>query len=349
MTRPNELRTYQTQKLSQWYHDPLSCLQTTIATVLEARGAEPLHVLGLQFGFTYVPGHVTHEEFYYPETSESGLLSDLAPFHDVCSWWWKPSGDDLIGQLYHALVEDGILVAAVDNFHLPYRPAFHDVHAAHLIVIDGLDEGRRTLSVSDAQPPAWRGHIELQPFLKAWGSSNPSDDQDAFFSDSEIDYRCLRVEINDPFEPLEPAMMRAAIEANLRGLTEGSTAQVFSGLAGVTAYLSELVDKAALGKSEPLEDLYAFAWPMHAQGFMHGELLRWAGLEWSDPGLAQLGRAAHANASAWTNLRILGAHVREDPATQIPQLQRRTVLLRHAYEDMARLYDDWLTVGGRAL
>jgi hypothetical protein len=350
MPRPNELKTVQSKQLTQWYHDPLSCLHTTLATVISAHGGDPLQVLGLSFGFTYIPGHVRREEFYFPGISESGLAADLAPFHDITSHWWSPKGDDLVDELYTGLKEDGLVIAAVDNFQLPHRPAFHDVHAAHLVVVDGIDEGRGTLSISDAQPPAWRGHIQLEPFCKAWNSSNPSDDQDPFFSDAEIERRCLRVQVNDPFDELLCARLTEVIRSNLDALTGPSGDHVWSGVSGADKYLDELVEQSVAGKSEPLEDLYAFAWPMQAQAFLHGELLRWAGMQsWGGPGLQQLGRAAHATASTWTNLRILGAHLHDDPAQQIPQLRRRAAQLRQSYETVGYLYGRWLDNEGATL
>ncbi len=362
MPRPNELRTFQARKLEQWYHDPLNCLHTTVATVLMARGADPLQVLGRNLGFVHLPGEVTSEEFYYPATSPNGVLGDLAPFHGIHSRWWRPDSHDVIGQLYEALVQDELLVAAVDNFHLPYRPAFHDVHAAHLVVIDGLDEGRQTLSISDAQPPVWRGHVELAPFLSAWGSANPADEQDAFFSSSGIEYRCLRITIDDDFHPMTHDELRLTIETNLAGLsgqgqrapdlavTDASTdsAGALTGIPGLAVYLDELVAAAADGKAEALSDLYAMAWPLQAQGFMHGRLLTWASAEWADPRLAVIGRSSHAIASAWTNLRVLGAHLVETPQQQNSQLRRRAQQLRQAYETTAYLYECWVSAEGAA-
>lgn len=367
MPRPNELRTHQSRKLQQWYRDPLSCLHTTVATVITAHGGDPLQVLGRRLGFVHLPGQVTSEEFYYPSTSPYGLLADLAPFHDVRSRWWQPESDDIIGQLHQALVDDELLIAAVDNFHLPYRPAFHDVHAAHLLVIDGIDEGRQTLSVSDAQPPAFRGHIELSPFLAAWGSSNPADDQDAFFSATEIEYRCLRVSVDDDLAPMTRDDLRLSVESNLAGLSgEGrrtldlapdtasaSEEDALVGITGLSLYLDQLCVEAGEGKSEPLSDLYAMSWPLQAEAFLHGELLRWAAQEWQEPALAVLGRSSQSIASAWTNVRVLGAHLVDAPQEQmehqLPQLRRRSSRLRHAYEDLAFLYERWLCSGERTL
>ena len=54
----------------------------------------------------------------------------------------------------------GVLpIAAVDNFHLPFRPAFHDVHAAHLLVVYRITD--TDVYVSDAQPPAFQGPIPI--------------------------------------------------------------------------------------------------------------------------------------------------------------------------------------------
>lgn len=342
MPRPNEGRTVQTRKLEQWYHDPLSCLHTTMATVLAHRDADPLEVLGLRFGFTFIPGHVTREEFYFPGTSEHGLARDLAPFHQISSQWWTPNGDDHLQALYAALKADDLVIAAVDNFQLPYRPAFHDVHAAHLVVIDGIDESRGTISLSDAQPPAWRGHIQLEPFLRAWGSSNPADDQDAFFSDADIERRYLKLMIEDDFAPLTPESLGAAMQTNVDDLLAPYLGTAWTGLQGLWDYVDWLVVECAAGRSDALEDLYAFAWSMQAQAFLHGELLRTVGAAWSDPYLRHVGRAAHTTATRWTNLRILGAHLREQPEQAAPLVRRRGRELHQAYEAAAYQMEAWL-------
>ena len=313
----------------QWYRDPISCLQSTLATVLLAADAEPLPVLGLAWDFLFVPGDVRPEEFYYPCRFEGDVARSLAPYHPIRSSWWSPALDeDPLGELARR-VEDGELpVAAVDNYHLPFRPAFHDVHAAHLVAVYAVDRRREEVHVSDATPPAFQGAIAAADFLASWSSTNPPDDEDAFFSDSTIGRRCLSLEIDGALPPLAPARLRAALDENLaRFGGEG-----WNGLAGLRRYVDDLTARAQAGERRPLEELYAFGWGMQAQTYLHGELLREAGAGWSLPELAEAGRAVLEVASAWTGLRMTGAHGLSAPAAAAADLRRHGNRLRRRYE-----------------
>ncbi|HST66657.1 MAG TPA: BtrH N-terminal domain-containing protein, partial [Mycobacteriales bacterium] len=175
-----------------WYRDLVSCLQATVATVLLRDGHDPLEVLGAAWEFRWIPGDVRSEEFYYPCRYAGDLGRSLAPRHPVRSAWRRPADPaDPLAEIRAAVAADRLLVAAVDNFHLPFRPAFGDVHAAHLVVLSGLDERRGLVYLSDAMPPAFAGPIPVPDFLAAWSSANPADEQDDFFSDAGIDRRLL--------------------------------------------------------------------------------------------------------------------------------------------------------------
>ncbi len=202
-----------------WYRDPISCLQSTFATVLTRAGEDPLAVLGAGWHFRYLPGDVRSEEFYYPCTDDD-LGAAIAPHQALHSRWWRPAdADDPLRELRAALEADKLVIAAVDNFHLPFRPAFGDVHAAHLLIVYGLDEYRGVVHVSDAMPPAYRGPIPIDAFMRSWGSANPADEQDAFFSSSEIGRRCLDVEVQGPYPKLTPELL--AEESRVRGCWMG--------------------------------------------------------------------------------------------------------------------------------
>jgi len=313
----------------QWYRDPLSCLQSTLATVLLGAGVEPLPVLGLAWEFLFKPGDVRREEFYYPCRFEGDVARSLAPYHPIRSSWWSPApGEDPLAELARR-VEDGELpVAGVDNYHLPFRPAFRDVHAAHLVVVYAIDRERDEVGVSDAQPPAFRGSIPTEDFLAAWASPNRADAEDAFFSDSEIGRRCLSVEIEGPIAPLDPVRLEAALAENLARFGAGG----WSGLAGLRRYLDDLSARAFAGERRPLEELYPFGWGMQAQTYLHGELLREVGADWSFPELAEAGRAVQEVASAWTGLRMTGAHALAAPAAAAAELRRHGNRLRRRYE-----------------
>jgi hypothetical protein len=317
-----------------WYRDLISCLQATVGSLLAREGADPLAVLGAGWRFLHLPGDVRSEEFYYPcPTDESGaadLGAALAPHHGLSARWWQPADQDEVWREMRAmLADDRMVIAAVDNFHLPFRPAYGDVHAAHLVVVYGLDETRGVVHVSDAMPPAFRGAVPIEEFLRSWGSANPTDSQDAFFSDSRIGRRCLDVRLDAPPAPLTPELLGGFLRTDADGFATVGPAR--TGLAGYDEFAAELLDRCRAGDAGALRELYPFGWGMQAQASLHGELLRRCGRQWDHPALAGAGRAVESVAHAWTGLRFTGAHGREDPRAVVPDIARHTTLLRGAY------------------
>jgi hypothetical protein len=123
-----------------WYRDVVSCLQSTLATVLLRAGHEPVEVLGAHWEFLYQPGTVRSEEFYFPCRYPGDPARSLAPGHPITSRWIFPaSAGDPLAEIRAELSAGRAIIAGVDNFHLPFRPAYGDVHAAHLLVVTGLD------------------------------------------------------------------------------------------------------------------------------------------------------------------------------------------------------------------
>lgn len=330
-----------------WYRDLISCLQSTFGAVLARQGADPLSVLGAGWRFLHLPGDVRSEEFYYPcpadESGDTDLGAALAPYHAVHSRWWQPADeDDLWREVRATLAEDRLVVAAVDNFHLPFRPAYGDVHAAHLVVIYGLDETRGIVYVSDAMPPAFQGAVPIKEFLSSWGSTNPADVQDAFFSDSRIDRRCLDIRLDAQPEPLTPGLLGGFLRSNVEDFT--TAAKMRSGLAGFDEFATELLDRCRAADAGALRELYPFGWSMQAQASLHGELLRQCGRQWGDPALAAAGRAVEAVAHMWTGLRFTGAHGLEDPRATAADIARHLTLVRGGY---ARAVDAVAAVAAR--
>ncbi len=215
-----------------WYRDPISCLQSTFASVLDRAGVNPLVALGAGWGVPVRPGRRTVGGVLLPLPLRGRPRPQPLPHHDVSSSWWCPADpDDPLREIREAMTEGRLVIAAVDNFHLPFRPAFGDVHAAHLLVVYGLDERRGLVHVSDAMPPAFQGPIPLDDFLNSWGSANPQDHQDAFFSDSEISRRCLSVSVGSlggAAPTPDPSSSRAGCGATWSGSTTpaGSPASV---------------------------------------------------------------------------------------------------------------------------
>jgi hypothetical protein len=312
-----------------WYRDLISCLQATFGSLLVRLGADPLAVLGAGWRFLHLPGDVRFDEFYYP-CQDADLGAALAPHHELRARWWQPADeDDVWREVRESLVDDRPVIAAVDNFHLPFRPAYGDVHAAHLVVVYGLDEVRGLVYVSDAMPPAFRGAVPIEAFLRGWGSANPPDVQDAFFSDSRIGRRCLDVRLDAPPAPLTPELLGGYLRTDVDGFTTATPAR--TGLAGFDEFAGELVDRCRAGDAAALRELYPFGWGMQAQASLHGELLRRCGREWGDPVLAGAGRAVEAVAHAWTGLRITGAHGLDDPRAVSADIAHHATVLRGKY------------------
>ena len=149
-----------------WTRDLGSCLHGTLATVLLHDGHDPVEVLGAPWEFRRRPGAWTTEEYYFYAEPDS-LAKRLALFHPFESTWHRGDGPgDVLDELRDALAAGVLPIAAVDNFHLPFRPAFHDVHAAHLLVVYHITD--TDVYVSDAQPPAFQGPIPIADFLRSW-------------------------------------------------------------------------------------------------------------------------------------------------------------------------------------
>jgi hypothetical protein len=316
-----------------WCRDLVSCLQATFATLLRDAGHDPLEVLGAHWEFRYQPGDVRPEEFYYPCRVPGDLAASLAPHHPVSSRWQQPgAGHDPLAALTAVLAAGQLPVAAVDNFYLPFRPAFGDVHAAHLIVVHDVRAGQVT--VSDGMPPAFSGDIPAADFLRAWSSPNPRDAQDVFFSAAKIDRRFLTLTIGERFPRLDPALLRQVLAANLAGFAEGPGPEgtAWTGLDGLDRFLGALLAACAHGDGGALADVYPFGWGMQAQASLHAELLRRLGAQADIPELREAGRHAEATAHAWTGLRMTAAHGRDRPEAAARDLARHAARLRRGYE-----------------
>jgi hypothetical protein len=329
-----------------WCRDLVSCLQSTFATVLSHAGHDPLEVLGAHWEFRFRAGDVRPEEFYYPCAVPGDLAASLAPHHPVSSTWRRPAasggGDDpagLMADIISTLADGQLVIAAVDNFFLPFRPAFGDVHAAHLLVVYGVDLTDGRVHVSDAMPPAFRGPIEVADFTRAWSSANPADVQDVFFSDARIDRRFMTVAIGEPFPKLDRPMLKSVLGANLAAFRSGDDRD-WVGIDGLERYLATLLDACAVGDAGPLADLYPFGWGMQAQTSLHAELLRSWGVLAAVPELTESGRLVESVAHAWTGLRMTAAHGRDDPKTCARDLAKHARALRHYYELALASLDD---------
>ncbi|MFC5666886.1 BtrH N-terminal domain-containing protein [Kitasatospora misakiensis] len=327
----------------QWYEDPLSCLQTTLGGILLEHGLRPVEVLGLACEFAFAPDDVPCEEFYRPVQSARGVAADLCPYHDVESAWTTGAdADDLI----ELIERHGSVIVAVDNYHLPFRPAFHDVHAAHLVVVPAwrrTSDGAVEFYVSDVQPPRFQGWLAAEHLVASWTSGNPSDSQDVFFSSREIGGRVLTTTVRERPAELTTGQVARALRGNLDRWTGGTTGsadqaaadRVLTGRAGLHHFVDRLAERC--GDPAELRGTYTFGWAMQAQAFLHGRFAQEFAHRAKQSRLLEVAASADRVVSAWSNLRLLCAHAAETAGiTEL--VPRRGAELVHAYEQLAA---DW--------
>ncbi|CAM3366437.1 BtrH N-terminal domain-containing protein [Kibdelosporangium persicum] len=316
--------------IQHWYRDHVSCLQSTLASLLIREGEDPLGALGLSWEFRHLPGDVRPEEFYWPCARDGDLVGSLLPYHRAGSVWRTAPDTDPLVALETALAGNRLPIVAVDNYHLPFRPAYQDVHSAHLIIVYGIDRVAGEVLVSDAMPPAYHGPLAIADLLRSWTSVNPRE-QEAFFSGVHIDGRWLDVTLGTPFPPLTPARLGEAMAANLARFDSDGPDR--AGLRGLAEFGTELVAAARNGDRATVEEAYPFGWGMQAQAALHGELLRDRGVQWRNPVLAEAGRRVEQVAHAWTPVRVCAAYGRADPRAWAGDLAHRTARLRRAHEE----------------
>lgn len=317
------------QQIQLWTRDLGSCLHATLATVLLHAGHDPVTVLGAPWEFRRRPGAWSSEEYYFFAEPDS-LARRLALFHPFESTWHR-SEDRGLDELHDALAAGVLPIAAVDNFYLPFRPAFHDVHAAHLLVVYGITASE--VFVSDAQPPAFQGPIPIADFLASWGSLNPPDDADVFFSASPSGRRWLRAVMREPVPEPDLNWLGHVIRGNLARYRQESPADTQTGVAGLRRYLDELCSHSpgTDAAAEALSELYVISWNIQAQAGLHAEFLRRQAMRWDIRELAEAAAAVDAVAHGWTGVRMTGAHAR------VWQRNRFDELRRHSAELVRRL------------
>ena len=128
-------------RIRPWRHDLAGCLHACAATLLDHEGMPALETLGARWGFYYPPGDFRQEEYYLPCRPGTTLLASLAPYHPVSSCWHVPVDAAQGWSEVRARVASGTPVAvSVDNYWLPFRPAYQDVHANHLVIVYGFDD-----------------------------------------------------------------------------------------------------------------------------------------------------------------------------------------------------------------
>lgn len=320
-----------------WRHDLGHCLHAACGALVAACGFDPLEVLGARWSFYYRDGDVRREEYYFPCPPGTSLLEALAPYHDLRSRWHTPPDAAAGWQQVRAKLAAGHVVGlAVDNYFLPYRPAFGDVHTNHLLVAYGFDDRAQTVDVLDAVPPSFRGALPLAQLTAARNSANPAQhERDRFFTKAPIQSRWLELEVTGSAEPLTAAVAAAAIRQNVADFRNGATDGAFVGSDGLRRFWTNAVARLAAG--EPLVDeLFVLAGAVLAQTGVHADYLSHAARTLDAPKLAEASRRVDRVAHHWTALRIAIARAREGEAYG----QRLARRLRELTDDLERALDE---------
>nr|AGS49849.1 hypothetical protein [uncultured bacterium esnapd17] len=300
-----------------WYDDLCSCLQVDLAAVLDAHGWDGLQAVGA--GWRFGLGTVDFEpvEYFHPAGPRAFLRH-----HPVHVQWHHPEDRVAAHDTILEALSSGIRpIVAVDNYHLPFRPAYRDVHAGHLIVVEGFDPVRESFAVHDPMPPAYRGILPRAILENARESPNPDDGSDPFFAGTSPAWRWLEVRPEGEQPELTWPWLRDVILDNLRD----------NGLAEFQALLDDL-------DTEDLHRLYVIGWPAQAEASVHAQFLARAAQRLQRPALAEAARWVDLVASAWTGVRIAAAHAPADPAAGLARVVRNGhTLVRHWQAALQRL------------
>jgi hypothetical protein len=327
------------QPVLPWRHELAGPLYACAATLLLFHQIEPLEALGTGWVFYYRPGDVRREEYYFPCRPGVSLLGSLAPHHQVRSRWHRPARDSQAWPEVRAHVAAGRPVAvAVDNYYLPFRPAYQDVHTNHLILVYGFDDDEGTVRVLDAVPPRFDGVITTEQLAAARNSANPARHaRDMFFTDNPIAGRWLEVEFTSGQRPaFELGTVRRLLAEYASGCRSAAgpaappAAGAYCGLDGQSRFLFDITERLAAGGSIA-DELFVVAGVALASTALHADWMAAAGRAFSQPVLGELGRQAARIAHHWTAIRIMAALSRDGTVTA-ERLRRRGRALHADHE-----------------
>jgi hypothetical protein len=308
-----------------WRHDLAGCLHACVGTLVDHAGFAPLEVLGSGWGFYYRPGDIRPEEYYFPCPDGRSLLASLAPRHPIGSRWRWPEDAEQGWQQVREQVAAGIPVAvAVDNFELPFRPAYQDVHSNHLVVVRGFDDERQTVSVLDAIPPFFAGELPLAVLTAARNSLNRSAHaRDMFFADDPIGNRWLQLLIEAEPAEEDPA---GHLAGNLQEFHADPEPGCYRGRHGIAQFLADMCDRLAAGDSIA-DELFVVSGVALAGTAVHADWVADTGRRRQLPGWPELARQISRTGYHWTAIRILAALSRAGEVTDTRLRARRAALL----------------------
>lgn len=324
-----------------WRHDLAGCLHACAATLLRYYGVPPLDALGAAWGFYYPPDDYRPEEYYFPRQPGRSLVGSLAPYHGAWSMWHHPA-DATEGwdQVRAQVAADRPVAVAVDSFYLPFRPAYHDAHANHLIVVFGFDDERGTVRVLDAIPPRFDGDISIAELIAARDSGNHgAHDRDMFFANQPIGNRWLEVRADRTERPSR-TRAREHLHRNVSAFAgsrsrPGARADPYLGMAGLRAFLGAAERRLAAG-GQVADELFIVAGTALATSALHADWLTRNGRAFGEPRWTELGRQVERIAHHWTSIQIMAALSRSG-SVSADRLRRRN---RALLDDMDRVLSE---------
>jgi len=303
-----------------WYDDLCSCLQIDIGHVLELHGWEPVRALASGWRFTAPKEPVGSVEYYHP-----ALGDHLCLHHPVTLRWHEPAdAADAHRDLLEALGTGLPAVVAVNNFHLPFRPAYRDVHAAHLIIVTGYDPAADAYRVVDPMPPAYAGPLPRTVLEAARGDISIDDDSDPFFAGRSPAWHRLEVRPTGPQPDLDEDWLHTVVAGNLAELRAPG-----QGLDALASVLDGLAARVRADGVRALREVYVLGWHAQAEAALHAAFLYGAARDLRRPDLAEAARWADSVAHAWTGLRVSAAHA--EPR-DLPRVARHGDRLHLAWE-----------------
>ncbi|HEX5120916.1 MAG TPA: BtrH N-terminal domain-containing protein [Pseudonocardiaceae bacterium] len=320
--------------IAHWRHDLTGCLHVTMAVLLGFLGHDPLEILGAGWGFEYHPGELRREEYYFPCRGRS-LLSALAPHHPVSSTWYLPPDAGTGWQQVRSVVAAGRPVAvAADNYELPFRPAYQDVHTNHLITVFGFDDERGDVLVTDPVPPRFTGAIPIDVLMAARDSTNRIDgDRDLFFTGNPIANRWLTIDAAPVMPVFDRDFVRNVVLRNIAEFRrpDGGSGMCH-GLDGQRRFLAAMTDRLAAGDDTVADEGFVVAGPALAVAGLHADWLAMAGRRLDWPRLVEAARWVDRVAHHWSAFRITVATSRTDPAASAAPLLARARALAADHE-----------------
>lgn len=314
-----------------WRHDMAGCLHACVATLVDHAGFDPLEVLGGNWQFYYRAGDVRSEEYYFPRPPNRSLLASLAPHHPIESRWrWPDSPEQGWQQVREQVLAGTPVAVAVDNFEVPFRPAYQDVHSNHLVIVYGFDDERQTVSVLDAIPPFFSGELPLRTLTAARDSKNRSvHARDMFFADNPIGNRWLQMLIARP--PRRSDAPAEFLTRNLQQFCAVPAPNSYGGRDGIAQFLADMCDRLEAGRNV-VDELFVVAGVALAGTAIHADWVAETGRRLGLPGWPELARQITRLAHHWSALRILASLTRSGPTgrsqVDVARLRhRRAVLL----------------------